>query len=58
MHTCMHMYVYMLAIARVGPRRQTQQAHLQQLEDSLLQHPLGLYPHLEEAIPEQVHVTW
>ena len=34
-----------------------QQEHVGDVMSSLLEHPLGLYPHLEESLPPQVCKT-
>ena len=39
---------------RVGPRQQVQLEYINAVESSLLQHPLVIYPHLEDAIPPEV----
>lgn len=39
---------------KVGVRMQLQQGRLRELEESLLQHPIGLYTHLEESIPPEM----
>ena len=49
LHTHTHTHTY-----RVGPRRQIQEAYMRELEAGLLEHPLGLYPHLKEAIAPKV----
>lgn len=33
---------------------QAHQAYVSKVEQSLLAHPLGLYPHLEESLPSEV----
>jgi hypothetical protein len=40
---------------RVGPRHQIQIDRLNNLQDSLLEHPLSLYPHLQEGIPLDIY---
>ncbi len=42
------------SLHRVGPQYQERQTRVSEVEKSLLKHPLGLYPHLEEAIPPEV----
>jgi len=39
---------------KVGPRRQMQRERVGDVEANLLEHPLGLYPYLEEAITPEV----
>lgn len=40
--------------SKKGPRQQIKKEHMNSVEDSLLRHPLLLYPHLEDAIPVDI----
>ncbi|XP_071847032.1 protein FAM47E-like isoform X2 [Apostichopus japonicus] len=43
-----------VAYSKVTPLQQQRRDHINELEAGLLQHPLALYPHLEESIPPDV----
>lgn len=43
-----------VAYSKVSPLQQQRRDHINELEGGLLQHPLALYPHLEESIPPDV----
>lgn len=46
-----------VAYAKVSPLQQQRRDHINELEGGLLQHPLALYPHLEESIPPDVSTS-
>ena len=52
----MYNSLQLLYLFRVGARRQDKLRRIAETEESLLEHPLGLYPHLEEALPSEVMV--
>ncbi|XP_003725580.1 protein FAM47E [Strongylocentrotus purpuratus] len=43
-----------LAFSTVTPLQQQRRDHIDEMEYGLLQHPLALYPHLEESMPPDV----
>ncbi|XP_071486113.1 protein FAM47E-like [Diadema antillarum] len=43
-----------LAFSNVTPLQQQRRDHIDEMEFGLLQHPLALYPHLEESMPPDV----
>ncbi|XP_064404291.1 protein FAM47E-like [Halichondria panicea] len=40
--------------SKVGPRKQIQQERLEREREAILNHPLQLYPHLEDSIPVEL----
>ncbi len=43
-----------VAYLRTLPLQQQRRDHINEMEYGLLQHPLALYPHLEESMPPDV----
>lgn len=44
----------MIPSNRIGPRQQLQIERLNNLQNNLLQHPFGLYAHLEDSLSNEV----
>ena len=43
-----------ICYARATPLQQQRRDHIDEIEYGLMQHPLALYPHLEESMPPDV----
>ena len=43
-----------ICYARVTPLQAQRREHIDEIEYGLTQHPLALYPHLEECLPPDV----
>jgi hypothetical protein len=43
-----------ICYSRVTPLQQQRRDHIDEIEYGLTQHPLALYPHLEECLPPDV----
>lgn len=43
-----------ICFTRATPLQQQRRDHIEEIEYGLLQHPLALYPHLEECLPPDV----
>lgn len=43
--------------SREGAHQQMAKQRIQNLEQSLTNHPLALYPHLEKSVPIEVYAT-
>ena len=46
-----------ICFSRVTPLQQQRRDHIDEIEYGLTQHPLALYPHLEECLPPDVCVN-
>ena len=46
-----------ICYSRVTPLQQQRRSHIDEIEYGLTQHPLALYPHLEECMPPDVSTT-
>ncbi|XP_050417207.1 protein FAM47E [Patella vulgata] len=45
---------YQVCFSRITPQQQQKREHIEEIEYGLLQHPLALYPHLEESVPTEL----
>ncbi|KAL8611908.1 hypothetical protein ACOMHN_061989 [Nucella lapillus] len=45
---------HQICYSRVTPLQQLRREHIDEIEYGLLQHPLALYPHLEECVPPEM----
>lgn len=45
---------HQICFSRVTPLQQQRRDHIDEIEYGLLQHPLALYPHLEESVPPEM----
>ena len=47
-----------ICYSRVTPLQQQRRDHIDEIEYGLTQHPLALYPHLEECLPPDVRLLF
>ncbi|XP_076467691.1 protein FAM47E-like [Babylonia areolata] len=45
---------HQICYSRITPLQQQRREHIDEIEYGLLQHPLALYPHLEESVPPEM----
>ncbi|XP_067664046.1 protein FAM47E-like [Haliotis asinina] len=45
---------YQVCYSQITPQQQQRREHIEEIEYGLLQHPLALYPHLEESVPPEL----
>lgn len=45
---------HQICFSRITPLQQQRRDHIDEIEYGLLQHPLALYPHLEESVPPEM----
>lgn len=48
------MLLYYVLVTRMLPMQQRKHENVEDIEFSLLQHHLALFPHLEESVPPEV----
>ena len=46
-----------IAYSKLTPQQQQRRDHIEEIEYGLTQHPLALYPHLEESMPPEVSIS-
>lgn len=47
---------HQICFSRLTPLQQQRREHINQIEYGLTQHPLALYPHLEESVNPEVRI--